>query len=83
LTSYIYNSTLIWSCLGGKKGIVSTDELKLIDILSIDLFKHLHGVDATQAKVMPPYKVAKGFACCNSTVSALTVVVGHTRLCKQ
>jgi len=61
--TYIYNSTLIWSYLGGKKGIVSRGKLKLLDIPSIDPCKHLHGVDATQAKATPPYKAAKGFAC--------------------
>jgi len=39
-------------------------KLKLIDIPSIDPCKHLHGVDAKQAKAIPPYKAAKGFACC-------------------
>jgi len=66
-----------------KKGIVSIGKLKLIDIPNIDLGKHLHGVDATQTKAMPPYKAAKGFACCISTVSAVTISVGHTRMCKQ
>jgi len=45
-SSYIYNTTLMWSCLGGKKGIASRGILKLIDIPSIDPCKHLHGVDA-------------------------------------
>jgi len=36
-------------------------KLKLVDIPSIDPCKHL---DAKQAKATPPYKAAKGFACC-------------------
>jgi len=51
LATLDYNSTLIWSCLGGKKGIISRGELKLIDIPSIDPCKNLHGVDAKQAKL--------------------------------
>jgi len=56
----------VCSCPGGKKGIVSRGKLKLIDIPNIDPGKYLHGVDATQAKAMSPYKAAKGFACCIS-----------------